>query len=48
MYDQLHWNGNVAILTKISSFTAPEIVETTISSAVGDENFVKPHSVQQW
>ena len=38
---QLHRNGNVFILMKLSSLAALEVVKVTTSSAASDENFVK-------
>ena len=37
----MHWNKQVAILTKFSSLTVLEVVILTTSSAVSDENFIK-------
>ena len=37
----LHWNGNVVILTKFSSVAALEVVILTTFSAASDENFIK-------
>ena len=39
--DRLHWNGDVVILMKFSSLSAPEVVMTTTSGAGSDENFIK-------
>ena len=36
-----HWESNVLILMKLSSLTAPEVVEMTTSSAASDERFIK-------
>ena len=42
---RFHWNGNVAILTKISSPASLEVVFLTSSSASSDENFIKMTTV---
>ena len=36
-----HRNGNIVILTKISSLAALKVVILTTSSAASDENFIK-------
>ena len=41
---ELHWNGNVVILTKFPSLSAPEVVKMTTSGTAIDENFVKMFS----
>ena len=38
---QLHWNGNVIILTKFSSLAALKVVILTTFGAASDENFIK-------
>ena len=43
-----HWNGNVIILTKFSSLVTPEVIKTTISSAMSDENFIIHDEVIKW
>ena len=37
----IHWNENVAILTKFPSLTALEVVILTTSSASSDDDFIK-------